>query len=172
VGRLEMAWSDVQSWLLEGANAPLLLVLLLLLWLLLIVRRREEPAGVRPRRPEPVTLQELGRLAFQAARGRDERLWRDLFINGAEARALVGTRAEAFLETRPPVRLREALDLVSSQIPLDGTFDGLVTGADGVHAVRVESETRGPSMVGIGRSVQLGVIWRLVGGDMPLGTEG
>lgn len=76
MARLESTWVDVQAWLLEGANAPLLLVLLLLLWLLLIVRRREDPTVARPRRPEPITLQEMGRLAFQAARSRDERLSR------------------------------------------------------------------------------------------------
>ena len=163
----ETVWDAVRAWLLEGANAPLLLVLLLLLWLLLIVRRRDDSAQARPRRPEPVSLQELGRLAFQAARSRDERLWRDLFINGAEARALMGDHAEGFLEARSPTTLRQDLDAIADQIPRDGVFGGIQTDDTGLHAVTVQSESVGPRPVGIGRSVQLGVTWRLLGGEMP-----
>lgn len=160
------AWGGVQAWLLEGANAPLLLVLLLLLWLLTVVRRREEPHLRRPRRPEPVNLDELGRFAFQAARSRDDHLWRDLFINGAEARALLGDRAQAFLEARPPDVLRSVLDAVADQIPRDAIFDGLETDDAGHHALRIRSEQAGPGLVGIGRAVQLGVAWHLLGGDV------
>lgn len=159
------AWEALQAWLLEGANAPLLLVLLLLLWLLTIVRRRDDPRERRPRRPEPVSLEELGRLAFQAARSRDDHLWRDLFINGAEARSLLGDRAQAFVEGRSPELLRSVLDAVADQVPLDAVFDGIETDDAGHHAIRMRSETKGPRLVGIGRSVQMGVAWRLVGGE-------
>lgn len=160
------AWEGLQAWLLEGANAPLLLVLLLLLWLLTIVRRRDDPRERRPRRPEPVNLEELGRLAFQAARSRDAHLWRNLFINGAEARSLLGgERAQAFVETRTPELLRSVLDAVADQVPRDAVFDGIETDDAGHHAIRMRSESQGPRLVGIGRSVQMGVAWRLVGGD-------
>jgi hypothetical protein len=166
VEKLGAAWGGVQAWLLEGSNAPLLLVLLLLLWLLTAVRRREDPRARRPRRPEPVNLDELGRLAFQAARSRDAHMWRDLFINGAEARGLLGDRAQAFVEARTPDVLRSVLDAVADQIPVDAIFDGIETDDAGQHALRVRSETKGPRIVGIGRSVQLGVTWRLLGGDI------
>lgn len=164
--KLGAAWDDVQSWLLEGSNAPLLLLLLLLLWLLTVVRRRDDPRGRRPRRPEPVSADELGRLAFQAARSRDAHMWRDLFINGAEARELLGDRAQAFVEVRTPEVLRSVLGAVADQIPIDAIFDGIETDDTGQHALRVRSETKGARLVGIGRSVQLGVAWRLLGGDI------
>ena len=165
MGEPGAAWSAVQAWLLEGANAPLMLVLLLLLWLFTLIRRRDEPEGRRPRRPEPVTLDELGRLAFQAARGRDDRLWRGLFINGAEARTLLGDRAQAFVEFRTPEVLRSVMNSISDQIPLDSVFVGVETDEDGNHALHIRSPTQGERRVGIGNSVRIGVAWRLVGGE-------
>lgn len=163
--KLSAGWAGVQAWLLEGSNAPLLLVLLLLLWLLTVVRRRDDPRDRRPRRPEPVTIDELGRLAFQAARSHDLHLWRDLFINGKEARALLGEKAQAFVEARTPELLHRVLDAVADQIAVDAVYDGIETDAAGHHALRVRSPTQGERLVGIGRSVQLGVAWRLVGGQ-------
>jgi hypothetical protein len=78
---LSSALRQIHAWLLEGANGPLVLVLLLVLWLWLLLRRREDAAR-RPRRPEPLNLDELGRLCFQAAMNEDRQLWRDLFVNG------------------------------------------------------------------------------------------
>ncbi len=157
-------WDGVQEWLLEGYNAPLLLVLLLLGWLWMLVRRREEGQR-RPKRPEPLNLDELGRLAFQAARGRDLHLWRDLFINGAEARDLLGDRAKSFLESRSPQVLAAVLDAVGDAIPADSRFGGMVTAEDGTHALQAVSES-GTVDVPLGRSVQVGVTFRLVGGSL------
>jgi len=70
-------------------------------------------------------------------------------------------------EGRSPARLREALEGIASQVPLDATFGGVETDPCGLHAIRVESESLGTSLVGIGRSAQLGVTWRLLGGEVP-----
>jgi hypothetical protein len=164
--RLGATWEAVQQWLLDGYNASLVLVLLLLGWLLMLLRRRDATElRVQPRRPEPLTLDELGRLAFQAARSRDDRLWRDLFIHGAEARLLLGDRAQEFLEVRTPEVLRGVLDAVASALPRSATYAGIETDPTGIHALKALTDDGTVTRLSIGRSVQVGVQFRLLGGD-------
>jgi hypothetical protein len=164
--RLGAAWEAVQEWLLHGYNAPLVLVLLLLSWLLMLNRRRDDAdARVQRRRPEPLTLDELGRLAFLAARSRDDHLWRDLFVHGAEARALLGDRAQGFLETRTPEVLKGVLDVVATALPQGATYAGIETDPTGVHALKALTDDGTVTRLSIGRSVQVGVHFRLLGGD-------
>ena len=161
---LAKGWESFQDWLREGANAPLLVAMLLLCWLLLLVRRREDESR-KPRRPEPVSLDELGRLAFQAALSGDPHLWRDLFVNGAEARRLLGEQAGAFLETRSPEVLAKVLATVAPDVPTGSVYAGVDTDDRGVHALRVRYPNGREADVVIGRAVQVGMAWRLWGGD-------
>jgi hypothetical protein len=78
--------------ILPSTQTLLLLVLvLLLLWLLL---RAQEPQGKRARRT-PLTPTELARMTFDAARAKDAAAWRELFLRGGEATAVLGAAAEA-----------------------------------------------------------------------------
>jgi hypothetical protein len=80
--------------ILPSTQTLLLLVLvLLLLWLLL---RAQEPQGKRARRT-PLTPTELARMTFDAARANDAAAWRELFLRGGEAAAVLGAAAEAWL---------------------------------------------------------------------------
>jgi hypothetical protein len=156
------------TWLQTGANGPLVVVLLLMGWLWMLVRRRGDETASRPVRPNPLSLDELGRTAFKAAMQQDLWLWRDLFVNGAEARALLGEQATAFLETRSPDVLDGVLAATAAHIPAGATYGGVEHDATGGLAlVVVLPGDGGRDLAPIGHGVQLGTIWRLWGGRPP-----
>lgn len=156
------------TWLQTGANGALVVVLLLMGWLWMLVRRRDDGVAERPVRPEPLSSDELGRTAFKAAMQRDTQLWRDLFINGAEARALLGDEAAGFLEARSPEVLDGVLDATAAHIPTGATYGGVERDASGSLALVVVLPDGGDrDLAPIGHAVQLGTIWRLWGGRPP-----
>lgn len=155
----------VLDWLQTGSNGPLVVVLLLLGWLWLLVRRRPGDEGVQRRlRPSPLNDEELGRVAFRALLSRDTGLWRDLFVNGAEARSLLDDRAQDFLEDRPPELLDGVLDHLSEGVPIGATYSGVEVSEDGQRAVRVKLPNGGEHLVSLGHAVQIGAALRLWGG--------
>lgn len=158
----------ILSWLHSGANGPLVVVLLLMGWLWMLVRRREGDRLERPVRPNPLSLDELGRTAFKAAMQRDAQLWRDLFVNGAEARRLLGDDAARFLEARTPAVLDGVLDSTAAYIPVGATYGGVEGDAAGSLALIVRMpDDPTPDLAPIGHAVQVGSIWRLWGGRPP-----
>ncbi len=151
---------------LDQRTALLLVVVLLLTWLLVRVRRltTQEDTGPRFRRPDPLSLTELGHFAFQAARSRDTRTWRALFLNGGEARALLGAEAEAWLAENTELALGDKLELVAECIPADATYAGCEAQEDGRVALRVRpADGSAELLVAFGRPVQVGRMVRLVG---------
>ncbi len=146
-------------------RSALLVVLLLLFWLLLRVRRQEETRG--PNRPTPLSLDELGRMVFLAARSRDAKAWRGLFLNGPEATHLLGPRAESWLREHSSIALAELLVPLAQAIPPGAVFLRCTQGEDGRALLHIRCGTE-ERCVALGRATQVGVAYRLVG----LGSEG
>jgi hypothetical protein len=149
----------------DEQTAMLVVVLLLLSWLLMRVRRlaSDEDKGPAFRRPDPLSIHELGHFAFQAARSRDTRTWRALFLNGAEARSLLGTQADRWLAENTEVELGDKLDLIAGCIPAQAAYAGCEQQQDGRVALRVRPLNGEDVLIAIGRPQQIGQLWRLVG---------
>jgi len=81
------------SFLQDHRTALLGVALLLCMWLLLRVNRHEKEKRIT--RPTPLTPHELGHMVFRAAISNDISIFRQLFLNGGEARSLLGEMAEA-----------------------------------------------------------------------------
>lgn len=156
--------NNAVTWLQTGANGLLLLLLLLLMWLWLLVRRR--PEVERRVRPRPLTDDELGRVAFRALRSQDPSLWRDLFVGGASARALLGEESAAaeFLEIRPPEVLDEVLQALAEQVPVGAIYGGIDVDDRGRRALLVTLEGTAAAPIPLGYVAKVGAVLRLWGG--------
>lgn len=151
----------VSGFLSDQDTALMVVAFLLCLWLWLLVRRREEMPRIN--RPTPLNLNELGRMVFQAARSRDVRTWRGLFLNGAEASARMGELAEDWLTDHSTGPMASLLDSVADSIPLGAIYVGCEALPDGRCAMRVRVQDVEDIYVMVGRAEQVGVAWRLVG---------
>lgn len=146
--------------LLPTTQSSLLLLVaaLLAMWLLLRVRRHER---VRRERRSPTTLEELGRVVFEVARGADIEGYRDLFLAGGEAAAVLGEEADAYLARRNLRALEESLITLGALIPEGAVLRGVEqTGPDRVALVVVPAT--GPRLlIEMGSVVRLGGVFRL-----------
>ena len=113
----------VPEWLKNQDNLLLVITIFLLLWLWLLVNRRHEKERPLPNRPMPLSVQELGRKAFICGRSTDLYMYRGLFINGAEAKELLGEIAAEYLEKRNPTFLSQTLELLSKEIPNSASYE-------------------------------------------------
>ena len=150
----------------DKQTAMLVVVLLLLSWLLVRVRRlaTDDQHGPRFRRPDPLSIHELGHFAFQAARSRDTRTWRALFLNGGEAREVLGAKAESWLAENTELELGDKLELIADCIPPKSSYAGCEEQDDGRIALRVRPVDGGEDLlIAFGRPTQVGRMWRLVG---------
>ena len=112
--------------LLTDPDSGLLVVaILLLLWLWLLVNRRQESSKSIPQRPIALSVEDLGRKVFICSRSNDLFTFRSLFINGNEARTLLGPLAGAYLEQRSPQILKTSLEELSDSIPNTAVYIGL-----------------------------------------------
>ena len=112
--------------LLTDPDSGLLVVaILLLLWLWLLVNRRQQSTTSLPERPIALSVEDLGRKVFICSRSNDLFTFRSLFINGNEARTLLGPLASAYLERRNPQVLKSALKELSDNISTTAVFVGL-----------------------------------------------
>jgi hypothetical protein len=141
-------------------QALLAVAALLCLWLWMLVRRREEEPQFK--RPTPLSLTELGRMVFQAARSQDQRTWRALFLNGAEAASRMGRHADAWLEEHSMVRLAELLDALGQCIPPKSIYLGCEEQEDGRCALKLRKDEGEEFLVAVGRAEKVGAAWRLV----------
>jgi len=147
--------------LLSDEDTALLVVAALLcLWLWMLVRRRDEAPEFR--RPTPLSLNELGRMVFQAARSRDRRTWRALFLNGAEAANRMGDGAEAWLESHSMPALSRSLEAIGSSIPAKTIYVGCEEGPDGRCALKLKEPEGSEFLIAVGHAEKVGAAWRLV----------
>ena len=136
---------------------------LLAMWLWLLVRRREEAGFQRPKRPEPLSLDELARSAFQAARSRDMASYRSLFLNGAEARDILGEDAAAYMGARNPIVLQRNLNHLAGELSTDATFVGSVPVTGDRVAMCIRKPGHEDRALLLGSVVQVGHIYRIFG---------
>ncbi|HCH62897.1 MAG: hypothetical protein CL927_16385 [Deltaproteobacteria bacterium] len=144
----------------QDDTALLVVAALLCFWLWMLVRRREEETQFK--RPTPLSLNELGRMVFQAARSQDQRTWRALFLNGAEAANKMGERADGWLEEHSMIRLAELLDAIGQCIPPKAIYLGCEQQADGRCALKLRKHEGEEFLVAVGRAEKVGAAWRLV----------
>lgn len=148
--------------LLSDQDTALLVVAaLLLMWLWLLVRRREEAPEFR--RPTPLSLHELGRMVFTAARSGDQRVWRGLFLNGGEAAQRLGEGAEAWLASHTVHELSGFLEAIGESIPDRTIYVGCEEGPDGRCALKLRQPEGTEFLVAVGHATKVGAAWRLVG---------
>ena len=148
--------------LLTDPNSALLIVaLLLLLWLWLLINRRQESSASIPQRPIALSVEDLGRKVFICSRSNDLFTFRSLFINGNEARTLLGPLATAYLERRSPQALKKSLEELSGQIPNTAVFVGLAKteGTELIIKIREGEEERD---ITIGSLTNIDNSWRLL----------
>ena len=141
-------------------TALLVVAALLCFWLWLLVRRREEEKTFQ--RPTPLSLNELGRMVFQAARSQDQRTWRALFLNGAEAAARMGQDAEQWLEDHSMVHMADLLDDIGQCIPPRAIYVGCENQPDGRCTLKLRKHEGEEFLVVVGRADKIGPAWRLV----------
>lgn len=154
--------AQANMFVLSNEDTALLVVAVLLcLWLWLIVRRREEEEQFK--RPTPLSLNELGRMVFQAARSQDQRVWRALFLNGAEAAKRMGKQADEWLEEHSMMRLAELLEAIGQCIPAKSIYVGCEQQEDGRCVLKLRHAEGEEFLVAIGRAEKVGAAWRLIG---------
>lgn len=176
--------ADTHAWFMVRENALLVVALLLACWLWMLVRRRESDetdattkaaqAKRLKRRPQPVSMTELGRLVYQAALSRDLHLYRDLYANGADAAKLMGPDAEAYLSARSSELLAHHLARLADALPEKGAFHGIDESDPGSPAVVYRSVDGVTGRLPIGHVAKVGALMRIVHppGAAPEGTKG
>ena len=152
---------QLPPWFQERDNLLLLLALLLCMWWLLIRRRYEEEKR-RPSRPMPLSEDELGRFIFQALRNSNFFLWRDLFLNGGEARDLLGEHGEAYLEARSREVLSESLSRLAGMLPNGAIYSGVEIEDERLFLLAQPSKGE-PKRLEIGTITRVERLWRLFG---------
>jgi len=157
-----LAQSNPNLGLLSDQDTALLVVAALLcMWLWLLVRRREEAPEYK--RPTPLSRKELGRMIFQAARSRDLRTWRALFLNGAEAAERLGSQAESWIAAHSVPHMTATLDAIAQSLPPGVIYVDCVETEDGRCALKLKQPEGEEFLVAIGQAEQVGVAWRMFG---------
>jgi len=149
------------EWLKDQDNVFLIVAVLLLLWLWLLVHRRQEEEKKIPQRPIALQVEDLGRKAFIAIRSNDMYLYRGLFINGGEAKALLGDMAKEYLEKRSVRVLKNSMQTLIEEIPNNSTYVGLSTteGTKLIIRIKTGDEERD---IYVGSVTRIDNSWRLL----------
>ena len=142
-------------------NVFLVVALLLAVFLFIRVNRRERVK--RWPRLTPLDIKSLGRMTFAAARSNNLHEFRQLFLNGAEARKLFNDLAEEYMEKRNAAALQDILHGFNIQIPNGSSY----IGPDPNHTKQLviqikladESETLA---LPIGKETQVDRAWRIL----------
>ena len=151
----------VPKWLQNQDNAFLIIVVLLLLWLWLLVHRRQEEERKIPERTIALNVADLGRKAFISIRSNDLFVYRGLFINGKEAKMLLGNMAKEYLERRSVEVLKESMQLLIEEIPKNATYVGLAT-TEGTKLIITIKDGEKEHDIYIGSVTRVENSWRLL----------
>ena len=134
---------------------------LLGLWLVSRMAPKKPTAVRRPERHEPLSDDELGRFVFHAVVAADLDEYRDLFLTGGEARQVLGSGAQQYLEERTPKVLEDALVELSVHVPEGALFSGTTRAAE-LLSIEVRNDRGASRSVPIGTTTQVGAVIRLV----------
>ncbi len=149
------------EWLKSQDNAFLIIAVLLLLWLWLLVNSRQEEEKKIPQRPIALQVEDLGRKAFIAIRSNDMYLYRGLFINGGEAKSLLGDLAKEYLDKRSAKVLKDSMQTLIAEIPNDATYVGLSTTEGTKLIIKIKSGTEEKDLY-VGSVTRIDNSWRLL----------
>ena len=135
---------------------------LLVLWLgLRLLQPAEKKVHRRrPERPSPVGDDELGRMVFVAIQHADLHEYRQLFLNGGEARKVMGSEASVYLERMSPDAMEDALVDVSVFVPQGCVFGGTERDGDTLSLI-VKDHQGNRRSVEVGTTVHVGGVLRL-----------
>ena len=138
------------------------LVALLLLWLLTRRLTTVPAAPERPRRRIALNHAELGHLVFEIAQSHDLHGFRDLFLSGTEAAALLGEdEARTYLEQRSDALLRRALGRLSDACATGTVFVGVEPTPEGGLGIKIRGPSGGEQVVPVGTVTEVGAGLRL-----------
>ncbi len=142
----------------------LLLALLLALLLLLRVHRRETWARQQPRfaeRPCPKSHEALGRAVFDSVRVGSMGHFRGLFLNGPEARRVLGEAAEVYMNARDLSALRRSMKGIARFLPEGVSFEGaFLVGKDSL-ALRIRTVSGRNATVIVGTVARVDDVLRM-----------
>ncbi len=161
---------SLPPWFQDQDNLLLLLALLLAMWWL-VIRQHYEEEKRRPQRPMPMTADELGRFVFQVARAQDFFTWRDLFLNGVEARERLGEKGFEYLDARSREVLTQSLSQLARQLPSNSVYQGVKNLSEARYAIQVRSPTGVERTIPFGTVTQVGLIWRIFGPESNKGRS-
>ena len=152
-----------KSFLESNRDELLALVALLLLWALTRSEEEKKVRRARPMRHSPVTLDELGRLVYGIAKGNNLDDYRALYINGGEARELIGGEAaEAYLNTRTVPMLSKSLQGLFDALNGGQQYRGVESLPDERFALRFLGENGEEQVVPVASYVEVKAVLRLV----------
>lgn len=137
-----------------------IVALLLCMWLLLKIQRKEEKKAP-PKRISPISADELGRAAFVAILRNDIFQWRDLFINGGEARIIFNDMAPDYMEKRSHEFLKSSLQKLHDQMGNGGYYVGLDKSDKKTLSI-VYTIGDNKKTMRVGTVTLVGPIWRLL----------
>ncbi|MBM75478.1 MAG: hypothetical protein CMK59_08745 [Proteobacteria bacterium] len=111
------------EWFKNNDNVLLLVVLLLLMWLLTRIEQRK----IQPilKRPAPMNPDELAREIYRSLLLCDLNLFRSLFINALEAKSLLGQHANAYLELRTTLVIKDLFEDLRNSVSNQTEFCGI-----------------------------------------------
>lgn len=137
---------------------------LLVLWLLTRTRQRRAASPAHgPAHRGAVTPDEVGRAVFAAARSDDFDAYRAQYLGGAEATRVLGReRAEAYLDGRPPERIRLAFTRLGQAVDPDTVYDCVQSDAGGLWSLRLKRRGDVHLTVPLGTLHRVGGLWRLL----------
>ena len=151
----------VPDWLKNQDNVFVLIVVLLLLQLWLLVHRRQEEERKIPERPISLQVEDLGRKVFIAIRSNDMYLYRGLFINGSEAKTILGGMAKEQLEKRSVQVLKRSLQKLVTELPNNSTYVGLSTTESTKLIIKIKTGSEEKDLY-IGSVTRVDNSWRLL----------
>ncbi|MCK6529526.1 hypothetical protein L6R50_18890 [Myxococcota bacterium] len=137
---------------------------LLVLWLLTRTSQRRAAIPAHgPAHRGAVTPDEVGRAVFAAARSDDFDAYRAQYLGGAEATRVLGReRAEAYLDGRPPERIRLAFARLGHAIDPETVYDCVESDAGGLWSLRLKRQGDVRLTVPLGTLHRVGGLWRLL----------
>lgn len=138
---------------------------MLTLWLITRIYGQTSQKNARqpPKRPSPVTAEELGRILFGIGRAQDGEAYRGLFLNGAEAMQVLGAdQANTYISERSHSELEAACERLSRQLPSGTSYLKTEVTPTHVCVLHIAQPDGTGQALTVGSVAKVGAVLRLV----------
>jgi len=154
-----------EPWYQRYAREMYGLLALLTLWLIARIFGQTSTKNAKkpPRRPSPVSAEELGRILFGIGRSSDVAAYRSLFLNGAEAMQILGAdHAERYLSGRSLAALEVSCGHLATALPSGTSYLRAEVTPTHQCILHVANPDGSGRSVQVGTVAQVGAVLRLV----------